>query len=71
MVRKMEVYKVVGLASPPILDSLEQTPNTEILTALYSESTAAKIWGIAQKTLSNVNSPIKDECNEVPSLSNA
>ena len=52
--RKAGVHRVTGLATPPMPDPVEEVTDTKILSALYSESTSAKIWGIAQKALDKV-----------------
>lgn len=45
----------LGLVTPPISDALNATLR-ETLDALYSESTIAKIWGVAERALDKVSS---------------
>ena len=45
----------LGLATPPMPDSLDLSPTTiDTLSVLYSESAVAKIWGVAQRALDKV-----------------
>lgn len=54
----MQPYKPangIGLVTPPISDSLSMSPAANgCLSALYSASTVAKIWGVAQRALNKV-----------------
>jgi hypothetical protein len=47
----------VGLVNPPISDALQLSFKIkETLASLYSESTIAKIWGVAERALDKVSS---------------
>ncbi|CZR65745.1 related to glucuronyl hydrolase [Phialocephala subalpina] len=49
----------LGQVTPPISDTLELNPAVkDILASLYSESTVAKIWGVAERGLDKSTPPI-------------